>query len=256
MTLDRKIRVMIVDDEPLARHGLREVLSAEDDLEIIAECADGNEAVAAFVKKRPDVIFLDIQMPEKDGFDVVRMIPPEELPFIVFVTAYNEFALKAFTANALDYVLKPFDNERIHVTLKRVREMVRLKQQAGYSERILNAVKSFAPKVSYLLRIPIRLAGKITLVKTDDVVWIEAAADYIHIHTATEKFITREAIGEMELQLDPAMFVRIHRSSIVNLRHITEVQSNHHGDYTALLDNGTSLPVGRNYKENLTRLIE
>lgn len=256
MTLDRNIRVMIVDDEPLARHGLREVLSAEHDLEIIAECADGSEAVAAFVKKRPDVIFLDIQMPEKDGFDVVRMIPPEELPFIVFVTAYNEFAVKAFSANALDYVLKPFDNERIHATLKRVREMVRLKQQAGYSERILNAVASVAPKASYLLRIPIRHAGKITLVKTDAVVWIEAAADYIHIHTATEKFITRESIGEIETQLDPSQFVRIHRSSIINIRHIKELQTNQHGDYTAKLDNGTSLPVGRNYKENLTRLIE
>lgn len=256
MTADRNIQVMIVDDEPLARHGLREVLSLEKDISIVAECADGMEALTQYQQHRPDVLFLDIQMPETDGFDVVKQLPPDEFPIIVFVTAYNEYALKAFTANALDYVLKPFDNERIHTTLRRVREMVRLKQQAGYSERILNAVASFAPKVSYLLRIPIRHAGKITLVKTDNVVWIEAAADYIHIHTATEKFITRESIGEMELQLDPAIFARIHRSSIVNLRHIKEVQNNHNGDYTVFLDKGVSLPVGRNYKENLSRLIE
>lgn len=256
MTKDRNIRVMIVDDEPLARHGLREILSLEQDFEVIAECTDGAEALSEYQNQQPDVLFLDIQMPETDGFDVVKQLPSDELPFIVFITAYNEFALKAFTANALDYVLKPFDSERIQMTLKRIREMVRLKQQAGYSERILKALSSFSPTRSYLVRIPIRHAGKIILVSIGDVIWIEAAADYINIHTAKEKFITRESIGEIETQLEPTRFVRIHRSSIINIQHIKELQTNHHGDYTVLLDNGTSLPVGRNYKENLARLIE
>ncbi len=255
MTMNTAIRVLIVDDEPLARHGLREVLESEKDIVIAGECGDGQEAIEMVQRIRPDVLFLDIQMPETDGFDVISALPAGDLPLVVFVTAYDEFALKAFTANALDYILKPYDAERIHSSLRRIREMLRLKQQAEYSERIRSVLSSFQQKDKFLQRIPIRHGGKISLVNVHDVVWIEAAADYINIHTAKEKHLTRGSIGEIEQQLDPALFVRIHRSSIINIKHIRELTTNHHGDYTALMDNGIELTVSRNYKDGLAHLI-
>lgn len=255
MKLNASIRVLIVDDEPLARHGLREVLELENDIVIAGECGDGDEAVSLVQKIRPDVLFLDIQMPETSGFDVVTNIPKDALPLVVFVTAYDEFALKAFTANALDYILKPYDAERIQTSLRRIREMLRLKQRAEYSERIKAVLNSYQQKDQFLQRIPIRHGGKISLVNVRDVVWIEAAADYINIHTAKEKHLTRGSIGEIEQQLDPALFVRIHRSSIISIKHIRELQTNHHGDYTALMDNDVSLTVSRNYKDGLAHLI-
>jgi len=256
MISSKKIAVMIVDDEPLARHGLREIFEEEKDIVIIAESSDGEEAVEHIKKYKPDVLFLDIQMPEMNGFDVVKSLKAEELPLVVFVTAYDEYAIKAFSANALDYILKPYDAERIHSSLHRVREMIRLKQTASYSERMMEALKSFQSTSTYIERISIRSAGKIYFVNIEEILWIEAAADYIYIHTKNGKHTTRETIGTIELQLDPSKFIRIHRSSIVNLNAVRELQPEHHGDYTAILDQGIKLTVSRKYKEKLSFLLE
>jgi len=253
---DKKISAIVVDDEPLARHGLRDLLEEEKDFTVVAESCDGEEAIRHIRRYNPDVVFLDIQMPEVNGFEVVNAIPRNDLPLIVFVTAYDEFAVNAFSANALDYILKPFDSERIHSTLHRVREMLRLKERASYSEKILEALKSIQSAKSYIDRIPVRNAGKVSFVSVDDLVWIEAAEDYITLHTMTGTMTTRASIGAIEKQLDPSRFVRIHRSTIVNLHHIKELRPMDHGEFSALLRHGTTLTVSRTYKKRLATLLE
>jgi two-component system LytT family response regulator len=256
MASDRKITVMIVDDEPLARHGLREIIGSEKDLMIVAEAADGEEALRSIAKHSPDVVFLDIQMPEVDGFDVISALPKKKIPLVVFVTAYDEFAVKAFESHALDYVLKPFDAERIRSALHRVREMIRLKTNAAYSVKILEALQSRHSPKKYIERIMVRNAGKISFVPVDEVLWIEAAADYIVLHTKNGKHTTREMIGSIEQQLDPSRFVRIHRSSIVNLSSIRELRPEHHGDMIALMIDGSKICVSRSYREKLQNIID
>lgn len=251
----KKISVIIVDDEPLAREGLREILKEEKDISVVAESSDGEEAVRHIKKFNPDVVFLDIQMPEMNGFEVIRNIPANQLPLFIFVTAYDEFAIKAFTSNALDYVLKPFDAERIHSSLFRIREMLRLKEQANYSEQVLSALKSFQSPKKYVERISIRSLGKINFVSVDDILWIEADADYLHFHTKNGKHTTRETISGIEQQLDPSKFARIHRSYILNINCIRELQPQSHGEYIAILNQGTKLAVSRKFKSNLASFI-
>jgi two-component system LytT family response regulator len=251
----KKISVLIVDDEPLARHGLRSMLEEEKDLHIVAEAGDGDEALRQIAAHAPDVVFLDIQMPETDGFDVIRSLPKKKIPLIVFVTAFDQFAVQAFDSHALDYILKPFDAERVRLALHRIREMVRLKTNAAYSETILDALASLRSPAKYIERITVRNAGKISFVPVEEIVWIEAAADYIVIHTRTGKQTTRDMLGSVEQQLDPSRFVRIHRSAIVNLLAIRELRPEHHGDLTVLLDQGTTLTVSRSYRERIAHLL-
>ncbi|MCK9408729.1 MAG: LytTR family DNA-binding domain-containing protein [Bacteriovoracaceae bacterium] len=255
MSREQIISVMIVDDEPLARHGLRTMIEAEKGFDIVAEASDGDEALRLFRKHSPAVLFLDIQMPEIDGFDVLNALPKQNMPLVVFVTAYNEFAVKAFTEHALDYVLKPLDTERIHSALHRVREMVRLTTSASYSDRISEALRALQSTKKYLERITIRSAGKISFISVNDILWIEAAADYIILHTRNGKQTTREMIGSIEQQLDPSRFIRIHRSTIVNLNIIRELRPEHHGEYTAILDQGTTLTVSRSYRKKIDHLL-
>ncbi len=249
MKTDQSISALIVDDEPLSRHGLREILDSEKNISVIGEAHDGEEAVHQILKHHPDVVFLDIQMPEMNGFEVLKNIPSGKLPLIVFVTAYDEFAIKAFSTNALDYILKPYDPERVRSSLHRVKEMIRMKSTVTYSERMMEVLKSFQNAQKYPDRFSIRSAGKIYFVSSHEIVWIEAAADYIHLHTKNGKHITRETISSIEKQLDPSKFVRIHRSYIVSFDHIRELDPMHHGEYIALLSDGAKLTVSRTYKE-------
>ncbi|NUN68302.1 MAG: response regulator transcription factor [Bacteroidetes bacterium] len=255
MARERTITAMIVDDEPLARHGLRAVLSAIPDVTIIAEASDGEEALSAVAEHHPDVLFLDIQMPEMDGFEFLRTLPAEEMPLVVFVTAYDEFAVKAFDARALDYILKPFDEMRITASLSRVRELLRLKEQAAYSRRIEEIVRTLRPAKRFLERVMVRNSGKIHFVPVSDILWCEAAADYLQLHTSAGVHTIRGSIGSFEEQLDPARFIRIHRSTIVRLDAIRELRTGPHGEYTALLGQGTELAVSRSYKERIERLL-
>lgn len=256
MARDHKISVVIVDDEPLARHGLREIIGSEKDIAVVAEASDGEEALRLIAKHSPDVVFLDIQMPEVDGFDVIRALPKKKIPLIVFVTAYDEFAVKAFASHALDYILKPFDAERIRTALYRVREMIKLKTNAAYSEKLLEALQTLHSPKKYIERIMVRHAGKISFVPVDEILWIEAAADYIVLHTKKGKHTTREMIGSIELQLDPSRFIRIHRSVIVNIEAVRELQPQHHGEYSMLMTEGTILTVSRTYKDRISTLID
>lgn len=256
MARDHKISVVIVDDEPLARHGLREIIGSENDLAVVAEASDGEEALRSISKHSPDVVFLDIQMPEVDGFDVIRALPKKKIPLIVFVTAYDEFAVKAFASHALDYILKPFDAERIRTALHRVREMIKLKTNASYSEKLLEALQTLHSPKKYIERVMVRHAGKISFVPVDEILWIEAASDYIVLHTKKGKHTTREMIGSIELQLDPSRFIRIHRSVIVNIEAVRELQPLHHGEYSMLMTEGTTLTVSRTYKDRISTLID
>lgn len=255
MKRHQTITAIIIDDEPLARTGLRDILKEEKDFVIVAEAGDGEEALQLIERYKPQVLFLDIQMPEFSGFDIINNLPDSYHPLIVFVTAYNEYALQAFSKNALDYLLKPFDAERIGDTLNRIREMIHLKQSAAYSTKMVEALKQIHTPQNYLTRIPIRSAGKIRLVSLDDVLWIEADADYIQLQTAGGKHTTRETIGRIEKILDPAIFVRIHRSIIVNVHHVREIRTMHHGEYEIILDQGTKLTASRSYKQKLDFLI-
>lgn len=250
------ISVLIVDDEPLARHGLRDILAEEKDVRVLGEANDGEEGVEQILRLTPEVVFLDIQMPEQNGFDVIGSLPKEKLPLIIFVTAYDEFAVKAFRENAIDYILKPFDAERIHLSLKRAREMKNLKEQAAYSSRIMTALDTIQSKREFLQKIPIRDGGKIYFVNTAEVLWIEADADYIRFHTQNKTHLARETMSGIEKQLDPEKFIRIHRSTIVNLDHIRELQPREHGEYTALLIDGSKVTVSRTYKEKLSFLLQ
>lgn len=255
MVRDRTITAMLVDDEPLARHGLRSLLATEPDFSIIAEASDGEEALAALTEHRPDILFLDIQMPEMDGFELLRAIPAEEMPLVVFVTAFDEFAVKAFDARALDYVLKPFDAARIRSSLHRIRGTLQLKEQAEYSRQIEEIVRTIRPARKFIDRVMVRTGGKIYFVPAADILWCEAAADYLHMHTVTGVHTVRSTIGAFEESLDPAQFVRIHRSTIVRLGAIRELRPGAHGEYTALLVQGTELSVSRSYKERIERLL-
>lgn len=255
MSSNSSISVLIVDDEPLARHGIREFLNEDKNIKILGEAKDGDEALEKIFTLSPDIVFLDIQMPERNGFEVIRSIPKDKLPLIIFVTAYDEFALRAFSENALDYILKPFEAERIHASVKRARALIGLKERAAYSSRMMQMMDSIGVHEKFNPRISIRTSKKIFLITVNDILWIESDADYIQIHTSKEKHITRETMKGIEPKLDPFKFVRIHRSFIVNIDHILELQPLRHGDYIAQLKNGQKLSVSRKYKAKLSLLL-
>ncbi|MCX6120076.1 MAG: LytTR family DNA-binding domain-containing protein [Ignavibacteriales bacterium] len=253
MKAHSKISFLIVDDEPLAREGLREILKSEKDFLNIGEAENGEEAVHKIVKRKPDIVFLDIQMPEMDGFQVLSAIPRKILPLVVFVTAYDEFAVKAFSTNALDYILKPMDMDRVRLSLHRVREIIQLKQSADYSEKAMEVLKSFQPQTKYAERITVRAKEKIYFVEVADIRRIEAAEDYIYVHTVHGKHIMRETMHGIEQLLDPSQFARVHRSHIVRIDFVKELQPMHHGDYIAILKDGVKLTISRKYKSIFQR---
>lgn len=249
-----KIRALIVDDEPLARERLRTLLRKEPDFEIAGECNDGARAVAAIEKLRPDVVFLDVQMPEADGFDVVEAVGAKEMPEVVFVTAFDKYALKAFEVHALDYLLKPFDRERFAATLGRVR--ARVKEDTNKLPRQLaSLLRELRPAPRYLERLVIRAGGRVTFLRADEIEWIGAAGNYVELHAGKQTHLLRETMNAIEEKLDPARFLRIHRSTIVQVDRVREMQSTFHGDYSVVLRDGTRLTLTRNYKEKLQRLL-
>lgn len=249
-----KIRALIVDDEPLARERLRTLLRKEPDFEIAGECSDGARAVAAIERIRPDVVFLDVQMPEADGFAVVEAVGAKAMPVVVFVTAYDKYALKAFEAHALDYLLKPFDRERFQATLARVRERLR-DDTSRWPRQLLSLLRELRPAPQYLDRIVIRAGGRVTFLRTDEIDWIGAAGNYVELHAGKQAHLLRETMNQMESRLDPQKFLRIHRSTIVRMEQVRELHSSFHGDYEVLLRDGTRLTLTRSYKENLEKLL-
>ena len=235
--LPTKIRVLIVDDEPLARSSLRMLLRQDTDIESIRECGSGAEAVAQIRTARPHLVFLDVQMPECGGFEVLRMLEADKpLPVIVFVTAYDEYALRAFDAGALDYLLKPFDDARFHLAMQRAKEKIAAKEPLPPPE---------TP------RLMVRSAGQVAYVQVPDIDWVEAADYYVCLHVGTRSHLLRKSMAELEQELDPHIFCRIHRSTIVNLRRVRALQVDAAGEYEVILDGGQKLRLSRRFRKEL-----
>jgi two-component system LytT family response regulator len=232
-----KLRALIVDDEPLARSNLRILLRRDADIESIEECGSGAEAVAAIRKAAPDLVFLDVQMPECDGFEVLKILKGDEsLPVIVFVTAYDEYALRAFDTGALDYLLKPFDDARFHLAMQRA------KQKIAAQESVL-------PQETP--RLTVRSAGQVAYVRIPDIDWVEAADYYVCLHVGLKSHLLRKSMAELEQELDPQIFCRIHRSTIVNLRRVQSLEVDEAGEYEVILDGGRKLRLSRRFRKDL-----
>ncbi len=244
-----KIRALIIDDEPLARERVRSLLREEPDIEVLGECANGNEAVAAIKKHSPDLIFLDVQMPGLGGFDVLRALGKEHIPLVIFVTAYDQHALKAFEVHALDYLLKPFKQTRFKQTVQRARESLASRRAGAVHQNLLDLLGQAKPATEHLTRIPVKTGDRVVFVKTDQIHYIEAAGNYLVLHTAKENHVVRETLTALEEKLDPKQFLRINRSTLVNLEQIKELQPLFKGDHAMVLLNGKQLTMTRGIRE-------
>ena len=252
------IRVLVVDDEPLARHGVVALLGKDAELTVVGECGDGLQAVAAIGKLNPDLVLLDVQMPEADGFDVLRAIGTDKMPAVIFVTAYDRFAVKAFEVNAVDYLLKPFDDERLAGAIDRAKKAIRKGDQSlGELSRRVAKLLEQAPAESgrFLTRIVVKDQGRATFVSVDELQWIEAADYYVKLHLQGKTHLLRQTLQSLEARLDPARFFRIHRSALVNLDRVKEVQALFKGDHVVILQDGTKLRLSRNRKDSLEALL-
>jgi len=248
------LTTLLVDDEPLAREGLRMLLCQDPDVSAIHEAKDGMEAVAAIRSIQPDLVFLDVQMPEMDGFSVVKEVGAQNMPAVVFVTAHDQYAIQAFEINAIDYLLKPVTTDRFHQTLARAKERLSLRAPDQASRQILSLLETIAAPRRYLKRLAVRSAGKTVFVEADSVDWIEAAENYAQLHTGSAAHLLHVTMNALEKSLDPEVFLRIHRSLIVNVRRIKELQPALHGEYMVTLLNGVRLQSGRGYNEKLKAL--
>ncbi|HZU42325.1 MAG TPA: LytTR family DNA-binding domain-containing protein [Terriglobales bacterium] len=249
------IRTVLADDEALARQKLNILLSAESGIEVLAECRNAGETLAALRAYRPDLLLLDVQMPDADGFDVLKQVPPEQMPIVVFTTAYDQYAIQAFEAHALDYLLKPFDQERLHRALERVRNELLRPQNPEMTRRLIALLQGVKPKPSGEQRLVIRAGGKVVFLEVNEIEWIEAAANYVRVHAGPESYMLRANIGRIAEKLDPAQFARIHRSTIVNIREIRELQPCNSGEFIVVLRNGKELSGSRGYRVVLQDLI-
>lgn len=248
-----RIRALIVDDEPLARERIRNLLERDPEVVVAAECRDGQEAIAAIREHAPDLVFLDVQMPEKSGFDVIAEADVESLPVIVFVTAHDDYALRAFEVAALDYLLKPFDEDRFRRTLDRAKAQIRSRRPDEFQQRLLSMMEDLRAAPRGLERLIVKTGGQLVFLKTEEVDWIQAEGNYVRLHVGTASHLVRETIQSLEASLDPDRFLRIHRSTIVNLDRVREIQPLVHGEYRVVLTDGTKLSLSRGYRDRLSR---
>ncbi len=258
------IKTIVVDDEPLARRRILDLLAKEADIEVVAECSDGFAALEAASKESPDLFFLDVQMPEKNGFKVIAEMPKERLPIIIFVTAYDQYAIKAFEVHALDYLLKPFDDERFQQALDRARKQMQQKQKNEFNHKLLNLIHSQTEQsnsegtdaeTKVLDRFVIKELGEAILIKAEEVDYIEGEGVYVRLHLNKKSYLLRERMTELENRLNPRMFFRIHRSTIVNLERIKKLVPHFHGDYIIVLQDGTHLKLTRSRREQLQTFL-
>lgn len=249
-----RLHAIVVDDEPLARDCVRLALEPVEGIEIVAECASGREAVRVIRSRRPDLVFLDVQMPGLDGFGVIEEVGPEAMPGIVFVTAYDEHALHAFEVHALDYVLKPFDDARFRDALRHARRFLESGLDAELRDRLtglIDARSAAADGDPYTTRLMVRVRDRIRVVSVDDVDWFESAGNYVRIRAGNTAYLVRRTLTSLADALDPARFVRIHRSTIVNVDRIEELQPAAGGDYIAILKDRRKLRVSRAFRDAL-----
>lgn len=248
-------KTLLVDDEPLAREGLRMLLADDPDIEALHEARDGREAVKLIREIRPDLVFLDVQMPEMDGFEVVKQIGSDLFPAVVFVTAHDKYAIQAFEVNAIDYLLKPVTASRFCETLARVKARLQMKPPVEESSRqILSLLETMASPRRFVKRLAVRSAGKTIFVDVSEIDWIEAAENYVQLHTGQTNHLVHVALSSLEKSLDPEIFLRVHRSIVVNVTRIKELQPAQHGEFVISLTGGVRLQSGRSYSEKLKSL--
>ena len=247
---EKTIRTLIVDDEPIARDYIRDLLNEDKTIDITGEASDGLEAVKTAIVQRPDLIFLDIQMPGMDGFEVVEHLLQVYHPHIIFVTAYDKYALKAFEVNAIDYLLKPFERTRFRKSLERAKEIILSNKDRGFEKRMNELVNDLKEGKKHLKRLLVKSRGRIYFVRTDDIQHIEAAGNYVNLCVAGAEHLIRGTLNAMEKQLDPEKFVRIHRSTIVNMEFIRELQPQPSGEYILHMADSRRLTLSRTYKDN------
>jgi two-component system LytT family response regulator len=254
------VRTVIADDEPLARRKLRILLDSEADVQVIAECQDGGQTLSAIRAYRPDLLLLDIQMPDRDGFQVLSEISREEMPVVIFTSAYDQYAIRAFEAHALDYLLKPFDQGRLHQAVERARFELRQSKDREITHRILDLLsrvksdKQTAPE--HEGRLVIKTKGRIVFLNLEEIDWVEAAANYVRLNSGKESYLFRETISRTSERLNPNHFIRIHRSVIVNVRKIKELIPVNSGEYIVVLKSGKELSCSRGYRTNVQHLID
>jgi two-component system LytT family response regulator len=259
----KTIRAVIVDDEPFARERVRRLLTEDSEIEIVGEAGDGAEAVSIIREKAPDLIFLDVQMPGKNGFDALAELAPEETPVVIFLTAYDSYAVRAFESAALDYILKPFDEERFQKAVNRAKNQF---QQQTKAESNRNAVKlddtlsemgeAFDFARGFLERVMVKKGGRVFFFKTAEIEWIEAYGNYVRLHFEKATYLLRETITNLETRLDPKKFARVHRSGLVNLERIREMQPVYGGRAKLGLASGANLTVSRRYYQKLSKLFD
>ncbi|HEY4245633.1 MAG TPA: LytTR family DNA-binding domain-containing protein [Lacunisphaera sp.] len=250
-----KIRTLIVDDEPLARERLRGMLKGEPAIEMVGECGNGTDAIATIKSVALDLIFLDMQMPGCDGLQVLASVPAEKRPAVIFATAHERFALDAFEVQAVDYLLKPFDRERLQVAVRRAQEQLRLQRAADPEPKSddapASAESTAGPKKNE--RLTVKADGRLVFLKAEEIVWVEAADNYAVLHLVSGRLMLRETMAALEARLGSVSFARVNRSAIVHLDQIKELQPTLHGDYTVLLRDGTKLPLSRNLRGKLDK---
>lgn len=248
-----RLRVLLVDDEPLIRKGLRHALRDVPDVEIVGECGSGVEAVEEISRQRPDLVMLDVQMPDCSGLDVVREVGSKDMPAVIFVTAYDDYAVSAFDLNAVDYVLKPFEEERLRESIDRARQRISQVNQAVLAQRLEALLESQTHK--WAERLVVRNGDRYEFVASDSIDWIESANNYIQLHCGPKQYLLGETMTNLESRLDPAKFVRIHRGRIVNVKRIAAVHPLFSGTYAVELEGGVRITSGRQYKEIVQNLI-
>ena len=246
---------MIVDDEPIAREGVRTQLLRVSEVEIVAECGDGLEAVETIRELEPDLIFLDVQMPGMDGFEVVQTVGVDAMPAVVFVTAYDKYALQAFEVNAIDYLLKPFDSERFQKAFQRARLQIQRKTAETINQKLEALIESMRPRERYLERLVVKSGGRIFFLAVNEIDWIESADNYVSLHSGRDAHLIRETLTSLETKLNPEEFLRIRHSTIVNVKRIKELHPLFKGEYEIVLQNGVKLTSSRRYRHKLDALL-
>jgi two-component system, LytTR family, response regulator len=253
--MNHGLKAIIVDDEPLACRRIRRLLLNDPEIQVVALCTNGEEAIKAIQELNPDLLFLDVQMPGMDGFGLLEALPNKTSAQIIFVTAYDRYAIQAFEVHALDYLLKPFDRERFEKAVIRAKEMIRQGQERGIAKELLTLRDELRMRPKYVDRLVVKTGGRIFFLKTQEIDWIEAQGKYVAIHTGKESHLIRESLGALEADLNPKKFLRIHRSTIVNVDRIKELQPWFHGDCKVLLQDGTQLMLSRHYRQRLDEML-
>ena len=250
------IRTLIVDDEPLARSKIRTFLTGEEDFEVVGECGSGTEAISAIEHQAPDLVFLDIQMPELDGFSVIEAIGASEMPTTVFVTAFDQYAVKAFDFHAVDYLLKPFDRARFREALSQIRRQLERTDTSSLNRQLVTLLEDLKKAETYAERLAVKTSSGVSFLRTEEIHWVDAAGNYVRLNTQDgENHLLRETLSALEKRLDPKRFVRVHRSTIVNVERIREIRAQSHGEHLIIMEQGQRLTLSRSYRDRVHDLI-